>query len=284
MESLKKLKEELQFNIELTELLDILKGIAVAQYWSLENKKDRFETFLKAFEEFFDIFDFNFVDHPMAKGGGNLGLIVITTNEGFMGGLNNRIIDTALMNEGAQSAELIVVGDRGAAYLKAMGRSCKEFPGIDPDFFYELAVDLKNYIIEQSLSGKIGRLKLFYPQSISFMVHKIQEVTLLPCHELFEKAGQGKEPPSEVIVESAMGDLIEYLVESWILQQLFHILEDSKLAEYSARTIHLEESYQVSLEQHKGIKNRYFRNNREIIDRGLRDMFSAQIIKKKEKV
>ena len=283
MESLQKLKEELQLNKDLTELLDILKGIAVAEYWALEKKRERFAKFMDTFEEFFHLIDFKSVDHPFAKARGNLGIIMITTDEGFMGGLNTRLVNTALEIEGADAADLIVIGERGGGYLRALGRNFTQFPGISVNECYESALNFKNYIMEESLAGKFGRLVLFYPKPITFIAQKIESITILPCYELFKKIGGKVEDTQDVIVESSLHDIIEYLVETWITQKLYEVFEDSKLAEFAARTIHLEESYQLSLQQAQGIRHRYFRTHREFIDKGLRDMFSSQIVKKKEK-
>ena len=86
-----------------------------------------------------------------------------------------------------------------------------------------------------------------------------------------------------VIVESPIGNIIEYIVETWILQKLFEVFEDSKLAELSARTVHLEESYQTLIEQKKGLSHQYFQSRHELVDSEMRDMYSAQIVRKKAK-
>ena len=88
---------------------------------------------------------------------------------------------------------------------------------------------------------------------------------------------------AEVDVEKGLvtlDSIVEYLVETWVTQKLYEVFEDSKLAEFSARTVHLEESYQVLLEQGKGIRYQYFRGHHELVDAGMRDIFSAQIVRK----
>ena len=77
--------------------------------------------------------------------------------------------------------------------------------------------------------------------------------------------------------------MIQYLVETWIVQKLFNIFEESKLAEFSARIVHLEESFQLLQEKGKGIRFQYLRGWHESIDKGMRDIFSAQIIRRKAK-
>lgn len=281
MKTIQHLKEEMELNGDLTELMDVLKGIAVSEFWALSKKMGRFALFMKEIHGFFEMVDLSTSQHAFTKGVGALGIIIVTSNEGFMGGLNSRVISNALSYEGADEAELMVIGEKGAAYLESIGRKCIEFPGVATGECYETALSLKNHIMEKGRSGRLGRLVLVYPKPLSFMVQKIEELKLLPCTALFEDKPDVKKDKVKPILESSIDDIVEHLVEEWIVQKIFEALEDSKLAEFSARTVHLEESYQILLEQGKGIKYEYFRSQHEIVDAGMRDIYSAQIVRKK---
>jgi len=294
METVKKLKEELELNQSLTEVMDVLKGVAAAEFRALAKKRGRFKDFMKAFEEFFDVADFSSVDHPFGKEEGDLGIVMVTSNEGFMGGLNVRVITEALAYPGADEATLVIIGEQGASYLAGLGRKFTGFPGVDSEECYEAALKLRDFIMVEGKKSRFGRLVLFYPRPVTFTVQKVEEIKILPCRELFaegEKEGdlQQEQPEEEkegkkskeFIVESSVSDVIEYLVETWIIQKLFEVFEDSKLAEFSARAVHLEESFQLLLEQGKGVRYQYFRSYHELIDSGMRDIFSAQIARKK---
>lgn len=110
MKSLQRIKEELHLNVYMAELMEILKGIAVSEYWTLLKKQGRFKRFMDAFNGFLDILDFSSVDHPFARDTGKLAILMVTSNEGFMGGLNARVIETALAHPEADTAALIMVG------------------------------------------------------------------------------------------------------------------------------------------------------------------------------
>jgi F0F1-type ATP synthase gamma subunit len=81
-------------------------------------------------------------------------------------------------------------------------------------------------------------------------------------------------------MESPINGIIEYLVGTWITERLFEILEDSKLSEFSARAVHLEESHQVLEKRDREIKLQYFRSQHNLIDKGIRETFSSQILRK----
>jgi ATP synthase F1 gamma subunit len=283
VEALQRIKEESHLNVYMTELMEILKGIAIAEFWALAKKQGRFARFMKAFNGFFDIVDFHEVRHPLAVEQGKLAILMVTSNEGFMGGLNTRVINAALANPGAGEAELIIVGEQGASYLAAMDRRFESFPGVGSEECYDAAIGLRNHIIKESQKGTFGRLTVYYPKSISFMVQKVEEFKMLPCAELFQKKEKVAVQKEEWIVESSPRNMIQYLVETWIAQKLYELLEDSKLAEFSARSVHLEESSQLLQERGKGIHLRYLRSWHELIDKGMRDTFSAQVIRRKVK-
>ncbi|OGX36804.1 MAG: hypothetical protein A3C36_01875 [Omnitrophica WOR_2 bacterium RIFCSPHIGHO2_02_FULL_52_10] len=281
MKTVRQLKEELELNGNLTQLMDVLKGIAATEFWTLTRKRTRFTKFMEAYEGFFEFINVIGAEHPFAKEQGALGLIMVTSNEGFMGGLNTRVINAALSYPGANAAELIIIGERGAAYLEPLGRKFMDFPGIPSGECYESALKIKDFIMREGLAGKFGRLVLFYPRPLSFMIQKIEQLVILPCTSLFEKKKSEEKPAESIIVESPINDIIEYLVETWIVQKLFEVFEDSKLAEFSARTVHLEESYQILIEQGKGMRHQYFGGLHELVDSEMRDIYSAQIVRKK---
>lgn len=281
MQTAQKLKKELETNAELTDLLDVLKGVASSEFRILEKKKERFAAFVEAFEGFFQMIDFNFVEHPFAQSkAGRLGIIMVTSDEGFMGGLNTRVITTALGYPGAENAELIIIGERGAIYLRGLGREFTQFPGIVKDERYEAALRLKDFIIKEGLAGKFSRLILIYPKPVTFSVHQVEVLTILPCSEFLKKREKLLERGEEVIIESPISNIIEYLLEAWITEKLFEVFEDSKLSEFSARTVRLDESHQILLQRGKSIRFQYFRSHHESVDKGMRETFSAQLIRR----
>ena len=283
MKTVKQLTEELELNEDLTSLMDVLKGIAATEFWILQKKRKRFEEFILAFEGFFRFVDFIDVQHPFVREQGDLAIIMITSDEGFMGGLNSRVITAALSYPGADNAKLMIVGEQGANYLTARGKRFTGFPGFKSDECYEASMKIKEYIMKEGLEGKFGRLVLFYPKPISFMIQQIEHLEVLPCNRLFEKESKKIKNWKDVIIESPIDNIIEYLVETWIVQKLFEVFEDSKLAELSARALHLEESYQMLIEQKKGLSHQFFRTRHELVDSEMRDMFSAQIVRKKSR-
>jgi len=287
---LNELRKELQFNGELTELIETLKNIAAAQYHMMEKEKQRFEEFMNAFSGFFRIVDLVKVDNPLVHEASEvLGIIIVTSDSGFMGGLNQGVIRAALRCQGARGnskTRLIVIGEKGATTFSDAHRKFKSFPGIDQERLYEHALEIRDYVVGEVLTGNIGRLMVVYPRPLSFTAQTIEVISLLPCAALFDREAEsevsrrtfGQEFLAEardVIVESSFSDMVEYLSGVWVASKLYEIFEDSKLAEFSARAMHLEESLQKLEKTQKKLRHQCFKAAHEKIDKGMRESFAA---------
>jgi len=284
MTTISEAKEDLQFNEELTDLLEVMKNIAVFEFRALQRKRERFTEFSQAMEGFFKMIDLGQAPHffitPKSQ---KLAVVMITSNEGFMGGLNREVINKAVFLEGAKEAELLIVGQRGTRYLMEMEKEYVEFKGaVNAEERYSLALELKDYIVKGAREGRFGKVFISYPRPISFMVQSVEAMKVLPIkitsgtsHHSNDRADK------DVIIESPLEGIVEYMVEEKILKLLIDLLEDSKLSEFAARAIHLERSNQQLVEEKKGLKLKYFRARHEAIDKNTRELFSAQIIRRK---
>ena len=275
MPTIKELKEDLQFNTELIELLEVMKNTAVFQFRSLQSKKERFEKFFEAVKGFFrlmgDCRGECVLISPSSK---KKAIIMVTSNEGFMGSLNSQVINIASLQDGFKDAELIIIGERGTRYLADMGRSFVPFNNaLDSGDRYTLSAALGSYIIDGVKKGRFGKVVIFYPKPISFMIQRVEVAEILPLSVTNEPAF-----PQPLIIESPIGMIVDYLAEEMVRQKLIDVLEDSKLSEFAARAIHLESSSQELTEKKKKIKMQYFRAYHEMIDRSTRELFSAQNI------
>jgi F0F1-type ATP synthase gamma subunit len=198
-----------------------------------------------------------------------------------MGGLNSKVINTALAYSEAEHAQLITIGERGAGYLKGMGHSCIEFPGISNEGVYEASLQVKDFIMKEDSKGTFSRLVLFYPKPLSYTLQQIESVTILHCSEMFEKR-KNIISPEDLIVSSSLNKIVEYLLGAWVMEKLLEVFEDSKLSEFSARTVHLEESHQALQHKERFMRFQYFRSHHELVDRGMRETFSTQLIRKRK--
>jgi ATP synthase F1 gamma subunit len=283
MAAKKKIKEDIESNQELTGLVDILKEISAAKFRKARDRKERFKTFLDSFESFFRIVNLSGATHPFTTAGPDrMGIVMITSDHGFMGRLNAQVINTALDYRSGNSAELIILGQKGASFLKDMGEEFTFFTGIGEVNKHQLVIDIRDYIIRQRLKDKIGRTVLIYPEPASFSYQKIKLINIFPCTDLFERKPGFDFNDEKIIVESSLDKIVEYLAATWITHKFYEVFEDSKLSEFAARTLSLENSYQQLLKRDGFLHRQYNYSSHKLIDRNMRDIFGSTFLRKRK--
>lgn len=277
MASITRLKLEIQFNSRLAGLLDALKSIAAQQFQSLERQFRANPAFFEAAETILGTFNLAELAHPFTQAGERIGVIAITSDTGLLGGLNQQVIATAMAEYRRSPGELLVIGERGLSYAREAGVGCKAFGGMTEHSRESLASQVRDYALNAVLGGKLGALTIVHPRALSFTTQRIEVIRVLPCTEWF----RGREDArgvrgGPVLMESALGDVVEYAVWLWLSQKLIDVLGMSRLAELAARSVHLEGSSQELSRRGQKLKLKYFRERHEVIDRNMRELFAAK--------
>ncbi|MBM4142715.1 MAG: hypothetical protein FJ225_03845 [Lentisphaerae bacterium] len=295
---LNEIRKELRFNAELLHLIETLKNIAGAQYHVMEKEKRRFDQFMDAFSGFFRVVDMVEVANPLVRVVSDvLGVVIVTSDSGFMGGLNQGVLRAAMHAVGGLTPDrfsLTVIGDKGATAIADRGYRFKFFPGIAQDRIYEQAVEVRDHVVREVLERRMGKVILAYPRPLSFTSQRVEAINLLPCGELFDRQARSEvsrragaarfiAEAGKVIVESSLADMLEYLSAVWVTSKLFEVFEDSKLAEFSARAMHLDGSQQKVEKEYKRVKHLASKAAHELIDKGMRESFGATKKKRERK-
>jgi ATP synthase F1 gamma subunit len=274
---LTKLKKDVQFNTELTKVVDVLKGVAAARFHILERQIGAFEDYFTVVGQFLELIDWSKVTHPFVQASqARVGAVLVTSNAGFLGGLNTQVINLGMREAQGDAGVYTVIGERGATALRGTRLTCTFFPGIEDGTKRQLAAAVRTHIVQQVLEGTCGRLVIVYPRPVSFAVQEVTMDTLLP-------SGAWAPPPSAALSqlmlwESEPADVAEYLVIQWLGHRLSQVFSVSRLAELSARVVHLEGSYQELQRLGKKLKHEYHRARHEVIDRSMREIFAAQLL------
>jgi len=281
MPSIATIKNEREFYKDFYSLINVLKTIAISQFHSLERKMQMYDEFVETVESFFGIMDVNAIAHPFVnpKETAPLGIVAITSDRGLLGGLNHRVMTAAFSYMENSQNQLIIVGQQGQNYVHGTNLFFKGFIVGEDEKRYTRALELRDYIIEEVLAGHIGPVKVFYPFASSIQVQKVMELDLLPCTKWPKKDKvQWDEYGEDILLESYPADLAEYLIYLLLAQKFFEILQFSRLAEFAARTVHLEESSEKIKVIDEKLQLKYFRARHEVIDQQMRELFSARAL------
>ncbi|MCM8792596.1 MAG: F0F1 ATP synthase subunit gamma [Candidatus Omnitrophica bacterium] len=275
MKTISAVKQDMEFNRSLSSLVEVLKNIAVSQYRTWEQKIKLNTEFLLNVEDFFGFLDLEGTEHPfLAPTSDNQLVLAVTSDSGLLGGLNMQVINDCLLMLQTKKGKLIVIGEKGKQYIQDLGIGFFFFKGIQEELIYEQSLQMRDYLLKSFLEEGIGYLRIVYPHPVSFTVQKIESKEILP----FRVVSKKKITSSEIIFESTSYRVVEYLVYLWLAQKLYEIFSLSKLAEYAARFVHLEESTQKLKELDLKLRLQYFRLRHELIDRNMRELFSARLL------
>jgi len=216
MPSVSTIKSEREFYKDFGSLLDVLKTIALSQFHSLEGKIQTYEEFIVAVESFFTMMEVASIDHPFVNPNPDapLGIVAITSDKGLLGGLNNRIMMAAYGYMEGPKNQLIIVGQEGQKSAQGLNVFFKGFTAGEDEERYLRALEVRDYVIDEVASGRIGPVKVVYPYASSIQVQKVMEMDLLPCTKWPREDGKQWSDPidEDVLLESYPSHLVEYLV------------------------------------------------------------------------
>ena len=200
-----KVKTEVMEVRELVDLVQVLKDVADMKYHALAAQRVRFNRFSESFTEFFSLVSFSEVRHPLVNNNNpKTAIVIISTEKSFVGDLNTRVVQRALEEiEKNPDAVIITVGKKAVAKLESMGqKSQKVFEDIEERGYYEMADEIKNYLVKEVMEERLGKVIVVYPWPKDYTVIKPRALKLLPCEDLLPAQKQKIETFKRVIEES----------------------------------------------------------------------------------
>lgn len=272
------LKQNLEFNDNLRGIIDVFKVAAAVQLRQLQNATLLYEPFERALFESLRILDIRGSRHPLLTHRAKLPscVTVITSDEGFAGDLNARLIDAALdSRQAARHDELVILGERGASRLEELNHPFVFFPGIGEEVKRDQVTKLRRYLLRAYLRGKYGRLLLIYAKYAGVTSQQVEVELLLPCRALF-----GAEPAArerQGLVEPSVERVMEELVTLWLEFTLAKMFVSSKLSEVASRVMHLEGSDQELSRVNQQLGLHYVKHLHALADKSIREISTSRM-------
>lgn len=266
---------------DLVDLVQVLKDIADMKFRDLFARRGGFQRFGESFSEFFRLLEYTELSHPLvANNNPDICLVLITSEEGFIGDLNNKVIVRALEERDQfPNARFVTVGRKGIAKLEMMGiKNDKTFDEIAEKGMYEVAVMLKDYLVEQVMNDKFGKVKVIYPWPKDLQTVRARSVSLLPCDFIVQKQKQKVEQFTKVIEESDPLEVIGYLANLWTSSKIYEMMFDTSIAAVSAQSQQLDTSLTNVKKEGLTVKMKYRKARKNDIDKSLREVFSSRLM------
>jgi len=280
MRPISELKMDFEMTRGLGDIIDVLKTAAMIQFRSFQLKDKPNEDFLNESEVCFDLFLEKRIKHPYLFDRRSLPsvIVVVTSDEGFLGELNTLLVNASLDQKKSVSDELIVLGERGARYVEDMKLPFTFFPGISDECSYKEAEKLTAFLLK-GYKKKFGRIVVVYAKFISFTVQKVTVEELLPYKRLREnRVKYPKWIMDEMLIEPGVNEAVCSLVEVWMNFMFLYIFWMSKQSEFGARIMHLEGSTQELSHMKQKLSFEYFRQVHSLRDKTIREISAAKIM------
>jgi len=196
-----------------------------------------------------------------------------------MGDLNAKTIRHIMAEKDrTPDSTLIIVGRKGAEKLRKLEPGMKTFVNIEEVGLYEMAIRIKDYLIDEVMNDRLGKIAVVYPWSKTFNLQKPRTVKLLPCDELLTKQAEFVDSIESVIEESDPVDIIGFLADMWLVCRIYEIMHDTSISEAAAQSQQLEASVQKMKKDKKGIAAAFGKAKKGDIDKGMREVFTSRMM------
>lgn len=198
--------------------------------------------------------------------------IVITSEGGFSGDIDQRLIKNMLSQFDSNKNDIIVIGHHGAVQLIQAGISFKKY--------FTLPSKDKNInvlpLIKEARAYK--DTIVFYQTYVSLMVQEVKQIDLF--HAVQEEGKNVKSTDEFIseanyIFEPSTFDVVAHLERSMMQIALSQVILDSKLAQYASRFRAMSMAKDRANDLHNELGITYNRTKRRIQDERLKEMING---------
>ena len=199
--------------------------------------------------------------------------IIITSEGGFSGDIDQKLIKTMLEQFSPDKQDIIVIGHHGAVQLIQSGVAFKKY--------FTLPSKDKNINV-QPLIAEARRYKdtvVFYETYVSLMVQDVRSINL--SNAVKEEASNVKEGEEEYIsdrtyiFEPSTFEVVAHLERSMMQIALSQVILESKLAQYASRFRAMSMAKDRAHQLHDNLTMLYNRTKRRTQDERLKEMING---------
>ena len=273
-----KLKSNLQFNKDLGDLIEVMKLAATLQFNQFRLRREPAEDFIRLLDDVFGILLSSGLKNDLLLSRGDLPslFLLVSSDEGFLGELNFLLLNK-LLDARKQQDFIACTGQQGANYLKEIQVNFSFFDSPGEKIDAQLLAKIRDYLLDQYISRKVGKVYVVYLRFINIGWQQVELETLLP---LSRAIGVSEKPLPHLLIEPDSQRVIEGWMKSWLDFRLYQIFWASKLAEFTARIMHLEGSAQELEKINSHLRMEYFKYLHSLSDKSIRELTAARLIGK----
>jgi len=198
--------------------------------------------------------------------------IIITSEGGFSGDIDQKLIKTMLEKFDPQKQDIIVIGHHGAVQLIQSGISFKKYftlPSKDRN------INVLPLIKE---ARKYKDTEVFYQTYVSLMVQEVKSINLFNAVKEEAEGVKGSDDyisEANYIFEPSTFDVVAHLENSMMQIALSQVILDSKLAQYASRFRAMSMAKDRAGQLHDSLNLQFNRTKRRLQDERLKEMING---------
>jgi len=280
-----KLKQNLDFNKNLNEVIEVMKLAATLQFNQFRLSHEPFVEFVNSLE--------NIAGFILQQKTQNIflkqerpeqlpaAIILVSSDEGFLGELNAVLVNR-LVEKMRAGDHIFVVGKQGEEYLNELMIHFNLLPSLTDKLEFSQIAVLRDEVFALYAKGMISSVSVIYSRFVNLTSQQVESEILLPLSDaLSAQITENRSPvyKGEFLFEPDLGAAVEGWVRLWLNFRLFQIFGLSKLAELAARIMHLEGSIQELNKVNQNLKLDYFKYLHGLSDKTIREIYASRLVK-----
>ncbi|HEX5796829.1 MAG TPA: F0F1 ATP synthase subunit gamma [Candidatus Saccharimonadales bacterium] len=277
MGRLNDIQKETEAMVTIVELTGVFESLASMKIAKVKNQVLQSTQF---FNELWSIYTQLRVDKLFRYGRGEHNsqasdrqlIIIITSEGGFSGDIDQRLVEMMLKDYDADRQDIIVIGRHGANQLDQRGVLFKKYFAL-PEKDQNINTEPITLHIQQYADTVV-----YYQEYISLMT---QEVKKISVNSAVSEIGSGSEQPEGIISEDtyifepSTYAVIGHLERSMMKIAMSQLILQSKLAQYASRFRAMSASHDAANESLEKTTTRYNRMKRSIKDDRIKETING---------
>jgi len=270
----RRLREDLRFVTEFSELFDVRQQVALTQlrraqaHWAHSPRLTRVLE-----EEYLPLLPLACRTRPLVRGGAAGRVIVlITSDEGFVGPLHAAVVRDALaLAEGTTC--WVLVGRRGLRLLGSRAARAEVVP-MPPEHLADAQMQrIAQVVVARYTEEALREAWLVAPRFISTARQEVGALRLLPL----PVGGASAAPAAgELVLEPSLDRVLERLARAWTEAACVDAFRSARCAELAARALHIEVSRRELAKRSRMLRHELFKTLHERLDVMVRETCVVQ--------
>lgn len=166
-------------------------------------------------------------------------LIIVSTNRGLCGSLNQNMFKSALeWYKAHPNGKFILVGKKAVAFAQFLGLDViAQFTEIPDKVTVGDILPISSLIIEQFIAHNYKSVSIVYMDFINTLSQKVNVQQLLPIKSLSQEVVLVETEKSEYLFEPSPAEILKELLPYYIENAIYQSFLEGKASEHSARMV-----------------------------------------------